>query len=118
MVVGLRDEAYERRLVILRLQSFEDRRLRGDLILAYSIMIGRFDFPLEEFFTCPSVDTLRGDRFKLYDRRFRLNRRGAAFSVRIVSNWNKLPAFPMNAPSTTSFSNALDSYLDRVVSLF
>ncbi len=88
MVVGLRDETYERRLAILRLQSLEDHRLRRDLILAFSTMTGRFDLPLEECFTRPSVDTLRGHRLKLYHRRFRLNRRGAAFSVRIVNDWN------------------------------
>ncbi len=117
MVVALRDETYERRLAILRLQSLEDRRLRGDLILAFSIMTGHFDLPLEEFFTRPSMDTLRGHRLKLYHRRFRLNRRGAAFSVRIVNNWNKLPQSLINAPSVTSFTNVFDSNWDRVVSL-
>ncbi len=61
-------------------------------------MTGRFDLPLEEFFSRPSVDTLRSHRLKLYHRRFRLNRRGATFSVRIVNNWNKLPPFLMIRP--------------------
>ncbi len=60
MVVSLRDVTYERRLAIFRLQSLEDRRLRGDLKLAFSIMTSRFDLPLEEFFTRPSVDILCG----------------------------------------------------------
>ncbi len=64
------------------------------------------------------MDTLRGHRLKLYHRRFRLNRRGAALSVRIVNNWNKLPAFLINAPSVTFFTYALDSNWDRVISLF
>ncbi len=81
-------------------------------------MTGRFDLPLEEFFTRPSVNALRGHRLKLYHRRFRLNRRGAAFSVRIVNNWNKLPPSLRNALSVTSFSYALDSNWDRVFSLF
>ncbi len=50
VVVGLREETYERRLAILNLQSLEDRKLRGDSILAFSFMTGRFDLPLEEFF--------------------------------------------------------------------
>ncbi len=64
------------------------------------------------------VNTLRRHRLKLYHRHFRLNRRGAAFSVRIVNNWNKLPPSLINAPSVTSFTNALDSNWDRVVRLF
>ncbi len=64
------------------------------------------------------MNTLRGHRLKLYHRRFRLNRRGAAFSVRIVNNWNKLPPSLINAPSVTSFTNALDFNWDRVVRLF
>ncbi len=118
MVVGFGEETYERRLAILRLQSLEDRSLRGDLILAFSIMTGRFDLPLEEFFTRPSLNTLRGHHLKLYHRHFRLNRRGAAFSVSIVTNWNKLPPSLINAPSVTSFTNALDSSWDRVTRLF
>ncbi len=77
-------------------------------------MTGRFDLPLEEFFTPPSMDTLRGHRLNLNHRRFHLNRRGAAFSVRIVKNWNKLPPFLRNAPSVTSFTNALILILIRL----
>ncbi len=117
MVVRLRAETYERRLVILRLQSLKDRRLRDDLILAFSIMTGRFDLPLEEFFTRPSEDTLLGHRLKLAHRRSRLNCRGAAFSERIVNNSNNLPPSLINALSDTSFTNALDSNWDRLVSL-
>ncbi len=60
MVVGLKDESYERRRTILRLQILEDRRLRVDLILAFAIMTGRFDLPFEEFFTRPSSYNLHG----------------------------------------------------------
>ncbi len=63
------------------------------------------------------LDTLRGHRLKLYHRRFRLNLHGAAFSVIIVNNWNKLPPLLINAPSVTSFTYALDSNWDRVASL-
>ncbi len=64
-------------------------------------MTGRFDLSLEEFFTRPSVDTLHVHRLNLYLRRFSLYRRGAAFSVKLVNNWNKLPPSLTNAPSAT-----------------
>ncbi len=104
MVVGLKDASYERRSAILRLQTLEDSRLRGDLILAFSIMTGGFDLPLEEFFTRPSLDNLHGHSLKLCHRHFHLNRRGAAFSVRIVNHWNKLPLTLINAPFVLSFT--------------
>ncbi len=107
MVVVLKVESYERRITILRLQTFEDHRLRGDPILAFFVMTGRFDLPLEEFFTRPSLDNLRGHRLKLCHRRFHLNRPGAAFSVRIATNWNILPLILMHSPSVMSFTNAL-----------
>ncbi len=81
-------------------------------------MTGRFDLPLEEFFTRHSFDYLRGHRLQLCYRRFHLNRRGVAFSVRIANNWNKISPILMNAPSIMSFTYALDSNKDRVVSLF
>ncbi len=93
-------------------------RPHGDLILAFPIITGRFDLPLEEFFTRPSLDSLRGHCLKLCHRRFYLNRRGAAFSVRIVNHKNKLPPILINAPSVMSFTNALDFNWDRVVSHF
>ncbi len=107
MVVGLKGETYERRLTILRLQTLEDHRLRGDLIHAFSFMTGRFDLPLKYFFTRLSLDHLCGHRLKLCHMRFHLNRHGAAFSVRILNHWDKLSPIRINAPSAMSFINAL-----------
>ncbi len=78
-------------------------------------MTGRFDLPLEEFFTRPSLDNLR---LKLCHMRFHLKRSGAAFSVRIVNHWNKYPPTLVNAPSVMSFTYALDPNRGRVISLF
>ncbi len=45
MVKGVRELSYEDRLRRLNIISFERRRLRGDLILAYNIFHGRLDLP-------------------------------------------------------------------------
>ncbi len=79
MVVALKDEPYERRLTILRLQILVKHKLRGDHILASSILTGSFYLRLEEFFSRPSLDNLRRHRRNICHSRFRLNRRGVAF---------------------------------------
>ncbi len=73
------------RITIARLKTLEDRRLSSDLILAFFITTGRFDLPLENVFTRPYLNNLRGQRLKLNHMRFRLNRRGAVFSVKIAN---------------------------------
>ncbi len=105
------------RLTILGLQTLEDHSLRGDIMLVCSIMTGRFDLPLEEFFTRPSLDNLRGNSLKHCHRRFQLNNRDAAFLVRIVINWNTLPPSLINATPVMSLTNALGFNWDMVVSL-
>ncbi len=109
MVKGCRGLSYEERFEKLSLFSISCRRPRGDLILAYNLSSGSFDLPIEEFFTRPPCSSLRGHSLKLHQRRFRLNRRKAAFSVRIVEPWNKLPAFVVGSPSVDVFKSRLDA---------
>ncbi len=98
----------QERLEKLSLFSLARRRLRGDLILAYNLSNGSFGLPIEEFCTRPPCSSLRGHSLKLHHRWFRLNRRKAAFSVRIVEPWNKLPAFVVGSPSVEVFKSRLD----------
>ncbi len=107
-VKGMRDLPYEERLRRLYLFSFERRRLRGDLILAYNIFHGRLDFPHAEFFEAPAGRNLRGHDFKIRHRSFRLLRRKAAYSVRLSAPWNSLPEHIVNAPSLGTFKRSLD----------
>ncbi len=100
---------YEERPEKLILFSLARRRLRGDLILAYNLSNGSFDLPIEEFFTRPPCSSLRGHSLKLHHRRFRLNRRKVAFSVRIVEPWNKLPAFVVGSLSVDVFESRLNA---------
>ncbi len=107
MVKGMRELPYEERLRRLNLFSFERRRLRGDLILAYNIFHGRLDFPHAEFFEAPAERNLRGHDFKIRHRSFRLLRKKAAYSVRLPGLWNSLPSHIVNAPSLGAFKPSL-----------
>ncbi len=106
---GCRDLSYEERREKLNLFSLARRRLRGDLILAYNLSNGSFNLRMEEFFTQPLCSSLRGHILKLHHRRFRLNRRKAAFAVRIVEPWNKLPAFVIGSPTVDVLKSGLDA---------
>ncbi len=114
MVKGLHHLPYIQRLQRLNLCSLEKRRRRADLILAYGIFHGRYDIPHDLFFTLPSGSHLRGHDLKLRHRSFHLARRKAAFSVRIVETWNKLPPFVINSPSVVVFKNRLDACWESI----
>ncbi len=103
MVKGMRELPYEDRLRWLNMFSLERRRLRGDLILAYNIFHGRLDLPPVDFFEAPSEPDLRGHDFKLRHGSFRLLRRKAAFPVRLLVLWNKLPMEIVKFPTLDTF---------------
>ncbi len=79
------------------------------LIITYNLSNGSFDLPIVEFFTRPPYSSLRGQVLRLHHKRFRLNRRKAAFSVRSVEPCNKLPAFVVGSPSVEVFKSRLDA---------
>ncbi len=108
MVKGIRELPYEERLRRLNPFSFERRRLRGDLILAYNIFYGRLDFPRVVFFEAPAKRNLRGHNFKIRHRSFRLLRRKGVSSVRLPGPWNSLPGQIVNAILLGTFKRLLD----------
>ncbi len=88
----------------------QSRILRATLITAYNIFHGNLNLPLEEFFDVPAVSYLRGHQFKVRKPRFQLVRRQAAFAVRVVGPWNRLPPSVVEAPSLNVFKERLDSF--------
>ena len=111
MVKGLSKVPYEKRLKILGLSTLEQRRLRGDLIETYKILTGKERVNPEIFFTqAVTTGRLRGHHLKLFVPRCRTNVRKQFFSVRVVSQWNGLPATVVEAESVNSFKNRLDEH--------
>ena len=92
MVRGLEHLSYEERLRELGLFSLKKRRLRGDLIYAYS-------------------DRTRGNGHNLKQRKFCLNMRKNFFLLRVTEHWNRLPRELVESPSLEIFKTRLDAVL-------
>ncbi len=98
--------SYEQRLAFLDLKSLEYRRLVTDLTMAYKILHGKVNIPVETCFKIRKSDrSLRSSEHPiLLDIvRSRTNIRKYYFSNRIVKCWNSLPPNVVMSPSVNSF---------------
>ena len=110
MVPGLRSMTYTERLKTLKLPTMTYRRLRGDMITVYKIMKGLYHKEC-----CPKLPTLmkktgREGRqpLQLYQERSNLDLRKHSFTQRVVSVWNTLPSYVVQAESINDFKSKLD----------
>ena len=58
LVIGLKEFAYEERLTQLKLYTFEERRLRGDLIQTFKLLTGKENIDPDQFNI--NLNNLRG----------------------------------------------------------
>jgi len=106
----LKGLSYQERLRKLQLPTLAFRRLRGDMIETFKILTNVYDkeaAPLLEL----AENNLRGHPLKLYQKRAnRLDIRRNFFTLRIVQQWNSLPASIVMAKDTNTFKNQLDRH--------
>ncbi len=111
LIPGLFDLSYKERLQQLNLPSLAYRRIRGDMIEVFKLVhpeLG-YDATLEPLLPI-NTRTSRGNRFKLFHRRARIDIRKYSFGLRVTKMWNDLPDNVVCAPSVKSFEKRLDVY--------
>ena len=113
LVKGLYHLPYDHRLAALNLFSTYYRRIRGDMILTFSILRNPAH-PCSSLLQLADSDYLRGHSLKLKHQQSKLNCRRFFFSLRVCRLWNSLPPQVVEAENTPKFKLLLDSYFDEI----
>ena len=110
MVNSLRGLPYPDRLRALRLPSLYYRRRRGDLIKVFQLLRGYVDVDPAQFFDVVDRSRTRGHQWKLAKPDAVSRVRHKSFAIRVVNDWNALPASVVEACTVDQFKRRLDSH--------
>ena len=103
--------SYTERLKYLKIPTLKYRRLRGDLIEAFKIIVEMYDNEVVPTIKRSEEMRTRGHGHKLAVNRTKYNLRKYSFTNRIVNSWNALPNSVVNASSLDIFKNKLDQHM-------
>ena len=103
---GMEEASYEDRLRHLDLFSVQGRLLRADLIMVWKIFNGFSAITPDQLFTM-NPSSRRGHPLKIFLPRSNLEIRKRSFAVRVVDDWNSLPADTVMSQSLESFKHSL-----------
>ena len=110
--------SYEARLDYLGLQTLRTRRIRQDLISIYMLIHGILKFDYSDWFILVGETRLRRHSYYLRTniKTSHLDRCHYTFQHRVITNWNNLSQYVVDAPSIKSFKSRLHAsgFLDDV----
>ena len=106
---------YSERLVYLGLPSLNYRRIRGDMIQVYNILMknknGMSENNSDNILKLSETHCTRGHNAKLYKDTVMTTCRKFSFSQRVTNTWNHLSTDTVNAQNVNTFKNLLDKDL-------
>ena len=90
--------------------SLNKRRIRGDLIEVFKIL-NQFDkINPEKLFEMNNTTITRGNGMKLKGQRYNTVARKSYFTVRVIDQWNRLPASVISSDTIDCFKSRLDKH--------
>ena len=107
---SIRHLPYEERLRALQLPSLYYRRRRGDMIHTYQIFHGGVDVNPTDLFVLATGATTRGNPYKVFKPSAVVRVRRTAFAIRVIKDWNSLPAEVVCSPTVNKFKANLDTH--------
>ena len=108
-IPGLSQLSYPARLIVLKLESLEERRIKFDLIFIYKLIHGLIELNFDDFFVYSQRNyELRRHQFDLRPARHHSNWLKQSISCRPIDCWNKLRADVVNAPNLNAFKRLLN----------
>lgn len=110
MLPHLSEKSYQERLEILKLPTLKFRRLRGDMIEAYTIIAGIYDKRTTKGMFILNTSNTRGHNMKVAKQKCKLDVRKYFFTNRVADTWNSLPEHVVSATKVKTFENRLDRY--------
>ena len=107
LVISIKNFTYKDRLKRLKLPTLKYRRIIGDMIEVYKILINKYDCRVNLYLEKQQDNITRGHSLKLVNNRYHYYLRKFSFAPRIYVNvWNSLPEIT----TTDTFKRRLDKF--------
>jgi len=110
IIISLKTFSYTDRLVHLGLPTLKYRRLRGDMIEVFKIIIHIYDHKVAPELIYNINKVTRGNDFRLLKNRSHYDLRKLLFTNRTVNIWNSLPNVVVYVNSVEVFKSRLDNF--------